>query len=112
MIIKRKYSEELKAVIRSEYQEGVNGYKKLARKYGIPRDRIRDIVLSGKQTNKVEYVPKELKFDSIEEELAYYKTAAMYFETYAQCLQENISDTFKKKAGLTQSAGAKEKEQK
>lgn len=108
------YSEALKAQIRKDYRAYEFGYKKLAAQYGLKRDTVRAIILATDGTRRMadEQDQDELKFDSPEEELKYYKTAAMYFKAYSRRLEINMAEDLKKKARLKQSSNAKKKEQK
>lgn len=93
-----KYSEIMKEKIRLEYKPYEYGYKKQAKKYGLKRDTVRAIILRKKRTGIRTIMPEteELKFKSIEEELEYYKTAAMYFKAYSKRFEINMAEDLKK----------------
>ncbi len=47
-----KYSTELKQQIVNDYQKGVVGYKRLAKKYGLTRDAIRGILVGNQKKER------------------------------------------------------------
>lgn len=89
------YGVEFKAAIVAEYIKGENGYKTLARKYGVPRDTIRSWVLSKScYKNKA---PALTMTDKEKRELDYYKTAAIFWKNYAKNCEKEIAKESKKK---------------
>ena len=94
---KEKYSIDFRLQVVRRYQKGRCGYKKLARMFNLSRDTVRDWCLNPRLYNAVQMVKKKKKA-VIEKDLEYYRTAALYWETYAEELQKEIeSDKNKKK---------------
>lgn len=87
-----RYSIELKMKVLSEYERGKIGYKQLARKYGLKRDTVREWVL----TKMVQSMTKDEE-EKLEKDLAYYKTEAEFWKTYAEKLEEKRFGVSQKK---------------
>lgn len=108
-----KYPLDFRKKVLSEYRSGKVGYKTLAARYGISRDTVRYWVLNckkGKRKNMRK--PKETKstIDIYSKDVSYYKTAALFWETYARTLEEHIAGDNKKKELLKQSEDAEKKQ--
>ena len=92
------YSIDFRLQVVREYEKGVFGYKKLARKFNLSRDTVRDWCLNPRLYNAVQMVKKKNKKKIIEEkDLEYYKTAALFWETYAKNIEEELAKQGKKK---------------
>lgn len=83
-----QYPIDLRIKVLSEYKQGKVGYKTLAKKYGLERDKVRYWVLKSKSdrnefmdANNKETVSEEMK------DIEYYKTEAEYWKTYAKKLE-------------------------
>ena len=100
------YPIELKLKILSEYEQGKNGYKRLAKKYGLQRDTVRYWVLNG----KVHTMAKDEDIN-LERNLAYYKTEAEFWKTYAEKLEVARFGTSQKKNKDTGNKGVPRKEE-
>ena len=83
---------ELKRKVVAEYDEGFGGYKALASKYNLSRDLVRSWCANAKLRenniipNKLENLPEP------EKKLAYYRSAAAYWEEYAHQLEAQLEE--------------------
>jgi len=109
----QEFTDEFKRNVVSEYRQGIFGYKKLAKKYSIDRDRVRRWVLQTPITiEEAMKKDKPLEFTSIEEEVQYLRDAAMYWKTYAEILAREVPLDKKKACELKGLRHAPRKEQK
>ncbi|HQQ23186.1 MAG TPA: hypothetical protein PLH15_05045 [Spirochaetota bacterium] len=95
----RKFPFELEEQIRKEYKPGINGYMKLAKKYGLTRDYVRYWILKKPNTQYQEILLNKEEKDELKrlkKELKYLRDANMYWKNYAELLQQDISDSKKK----------------
>ncbi len=95
----RKFPFELEEQIRKEYKPGINGYIKLAKKYGITRDYVRYWILKKPNTQYQEILLNKEEKDELKrlkKELKYLRDANMYWKNYAELLQQDISESKKK----------------
>ncbi|HQG79344.1 MAG TPA: hypothetical protein PK564_03310 [bacterium] len=95
----RKYPVELEEQVRKEYKPGINGYKKLAKKYGLRRDLVRLWILKKPNTQYQEILLNKEEKDELKRlkrELKYLRDANMYWKNYAELLQQDISESKKK----------------
>ena len=92
----------LKSAIISEYRQGENGYKALARKYHLPRDSVRSLVLrasAGRSGESMGLAAEEPQMSSSAEDgkdKEYYQTAADCWKNYAKLLEAEIDGKNKK----------------
>lgn len=115
MSLHRKYPPELEERVVNEYRQGIAGYKKLAKKYGITRDLVRGWILKNKNKCSLEEplkITKSDEFKSLEDEVKYLRDANMYWKTYAEVLAEGNIEAKKKAKKLEQSGCAQKMEQK
>lgn len=113
MHIQQKYSNELKELVIHEYQQGIYGYTRLAKRYSLTRDLVRRWILTNQKrriSNLTLKKPKKREFKNIEDEVKYLQDAAMYWETYAKMLEEEIPISKKKAEKLEQFKNAQKKE--
>ena len=91
-----KYSIDFKLQVVRKYEQGKCGYKRLAREFGLSRDTVRDWCLNPRLHDSIEMAKKE-KLNNEEYDLEYYKTAALYWETYAKLVEAELEKQNKKK---------------
>lgn len=100
------YPIELKLKVLSEYEQGLVGYKRLGRKYGLKRDTVRSWVLANKAQDMTKN--EEIK---LEKDLTYYKTEAEFWKTYAEKLEEQrFSISLKKNTDTNNKRVSREEE--
>lgn len=92
----QKYSIDFKLEVTGKYVQGKCGYKRLAREYCLSRDTVRAWCLNPKLRSARE-MAKNHKINNEEKDLEYYKTAALFWETYAKNIEEEIAKQRKKK---------------
>lgn len=95
----QKYSIDLKLQVVRKYEQGKCGYKRLAREFGLSRDTVRDWCLNPKLHDATQ-MAKNKKINGEEHDLEYYKTAALFWETYAKNVEEELAKQGKKKLVL------------
>ena len=92
----------LKSAIISEYRQGENGYKALARKYHLSRDSVRSLVLRasaerfGESARLATEKPQMSSNTEDGKEKENYQTAAAYWKNYAKLLEAEIDGKNKK----------------
>lgn len=91
----QKYSIDLKLQVVGKYEQGKCGYKRLAREFNLSRDTVRDWCLNPKLHSATE-MAKKTKIND-DKDLEYYKTAALFWETYAKNIEEELAKQGKKK---------------
>lgn len=96
---KQKYSIDFKLQVVGKYEQGKCGYKRLAREFNLPRDTVRDWCLNPKLHDATD-MAKKTKINNEEKDLEYYKTAALFWETYAKNVEAEIAKQGKKKLVL------------
>jgi len=106
------YPLELREQVLTEYEFGLGGYRRLAKRHGLKRDTVRDWVKTygskgeRMKKNKVETRKKNIKEikgmsrDELEKQLELSMLAADFWEFYANELKEQIKEENKKKAQL------------
>ena len=106
------YPLELREQVLTEYELGLGGYRRLAKRHGLKRDTVRDWVKTygskgeRMKKNKVETRKKNIKEiknmsrKELEEQLELSMLAADFWEFYANELKEQIKEENKKKAQL------------
>ena len=92
----QKFDIDFKLQVVGKYELGKCGYKKLAREFGLSRDTVRDWCLNPKLHDARE-MAKNKKINKPEHDLEYYKTAALFWETYAKNIEEELARQGKKK---------------
>jgi len=95
----QKFDIDFKLQVVGKYELGKCGYKKLAREFGLSRDTVRDWCLNPKLHDARE-MAKNKKINKPEHDLEYYKTAALFWETYAKNIEEELARQGKKKLVL------------
>ena len=88
------YDIEFKKQIVREYEQENIGYRKLAQRYNLDRDTVRNWVLNPRlhETDSgVTVSPKESYHHPIKD-LDYYRETAAYWENYAHQLEAEIAD--------------------
>lgn len=95
----QKYSIDFKLQIVRKYEKGKCGYKRLAREFNLSRDTVREWCLNPKLQDATQMAKKQ-KLNNDEKDLDYYKTAALFWETYAKNLEEEVEKQGKKKVVL------------
>lgn len=95
----QKYSIDFKLQVVGKYEQGHCGYKRLAREYGLSRDTVRSWCLNPRLHDATEMAKKK-KITNDGHDLEYYKTAALFWETYAKNIEEEIARQGKKKLVL------------
>ena len=106
----QKYGIDLKLQVVGKYEQGKCGYKRLAREFNLPRDTVRDWCLNPKLHSATEMAKKKKISD--DKDLEYYKTAALFWETYAKNIEEELAKQGKKKLVLKAMQDCLEKEPK
>jgi len=91
-----KYDIDFKLQVVRKYEQYKCGYKKLAREFNLSRDTVRDWCLNPRLHNATEMAKKQ-KINNEEKDLEYYKTAALFWETYAKNIEEELAKQGKKK---------------
>ena len=106
-----QYPIDLRVKVLSEYKQGKDGYKTLAKKFGLERDTVRYWVLKSRSDKSMlmdsknkESVSKEAK------DIEYYKTEAEYWKTYAKKLEAIRFPESKKKQQSKQSKNCKKED--
>ncbi|MGI5174366.1 IS3 family transposase [Treponema sp. OMZ 840] len=94
-----KYSIDFKLHVVGKYKQGIYGYKKLARAYGVSRDTVRDWCLNP-HLQEVISMARKKHINNEEQDLEYYKTAALFWETYAKNIEAELAKQGKKKLVL------------
>ena len=108
----------LKSAIINEYRRGENGYKKIAKKYNLTRDNVRDVIRSAISKNLIQQISVENKMKDDKtnnhriKDIEYYETATAYWENYAKLLEKEIEKKRKKKLKIQAIKIATEKNQK
>ena len=106
----QKYSIDLKLQVVGKYEQGKCGYKRLAREFNLSRDTVRDWCLNPKLHSATEMAKKTKVSD--EKDLEYYKTAALFWETYAKNIEAEVAKQGKKKLILKTMTDCLQKEPK
>jgi len=109
----RKYPIELEKRILKEYRPGINGYKRLAKKYGLTRGLVRDWVMKKKlkDDQEIHLDPEEKEeLKRLKKEVKYLRDANMFWKNYVEIIQKDIIDSKKKVSELKQSKKQKKKE--
>lgn len=109
----RKYPIELEKRILKEYRPGINGYKRLAKKYGLTKGLVRDWVMKKKlkDDQKIHLDPEEKEeLKRLKKEVKYLRDANMFWKNYVEIIQKDIIDSKKKVSELKQSKKQKKKE--
>lgn len=91
----QKYSIDFKLQVVGKYNQGVCGYKKLAREFNLSRDTVRDWCLNPKLQTATQMAKKNKIND--DKDLEYYKTAAIFWEQYAKNIEAELAKQGKKK---------------
>ena len=91
----QKYSIDFKLQVVGKYEQGKCGYKRLAREFNLSRDTVREWCLNPKLHSATEMAKKTKVSD--EKDLEYYKTAALFWETYAKNIEVELAKQGKKK---------------
>lgn len=104
----QKYSIDFKLQVVGKYEQGHCGYKRLAREYGLSRDTVRSWCLNPRLHDATEMAKKK-KITNDGHDLEYYKTAALFWETYAKNIEEEIARQGKKKTRFENDVGLPEK---
>lgn len=100
----QKYSIDFKLQIVRKYEKGKCGYKRLAREFNLSRDTVREWCLNPKLQDATQMAKKQ-KLNNDEKDLDYYKTAALFWETYAKNLEEEVEKQGKKKSSFKNDEG-------
>lgn len=95
----KKYSIDFKLEVVGKYKQGTCGYKKLARAYGLSRDTVRSWCLNPR-LREITTMARKKKSNNEEHDLEYYKTAALFWETYAKNVEAELAKQGKKKLVL------------
>ena len=95
----QSYSIDFKLQVVGKYEQGKCGYKRLAREFNLSRDTVREWCLNPKLHSAKE-MAKKAKANNDEKDLEYYKTAALFWETYAKNIEEELAKQGKKKLVL------------
>ena len=106
----QKYDIDFKLQVVGTYEQGKCGYKRLAREFNLSRDTVRDWCLNPKLHSATEMANKTKIND--DKDLEYYKTAALFWETYAKNVEEELAKQGKKKLVLKTMQDCLEKEPK
>ena len=96
---KQKYSIDFKLQVVAKYEQGKCGYQRLAKEFGLSRDTVREWCLNPRLHDARE-MAKDKKIRGEEHDLEYYKTAALFWETYAKNVEEELAKQGKKKLVL------------
>ena len=99
MVKRKKYSIDFKLQVVGKYERGTCGYKKLARAYGLSRDTVRSWCLNPR-LHEITPMARKKKNNNEEYDLEYYKTAALFWETYAKNVEAELAKQGKKKLVL------------
>ena len=91
----QKYNIDFKLQVVRKYEQGKCGYKRLAREFNLSRDTVRDWCLNPRLHDATEMAKKQ-KINNEEKDLEYYKTAALFWETYAKNIEEELAKQGKK----------------
>ena len=91
----QKYSIDFKLQVVGKYRQGACGYKKLAREFNLSRDTVRDWCLNPRLQSATEMAKKNKIND--DKDLEYYKTAAIFWQQYAQNIEAELAKQGKKK---------------
>lgn len=94
----QKYSIDFKLQVVGKYEQGKCGYKRLAREFNLSRDTVREWCLNPKLHSATEMAKKTKVND--EKDLEYYKTAALFWETYAKNIEAELAKQGKKKTNF------------
>lgn len=92
----QKRGIDFKLLVVGKYEQGKCGYKRLAREFNISRDTVRDWCLNPRLQSAIQMAKKK-KVNAEEKDLEYYKTAALFWETYAKNIEEELAKQCKKK---------------
>ena len=95
----KKYSIDFKLEVVGKYKQGTCGYKKLARAYGLSRYTVRSWCLNPR-LHEITTMARKKKSNNEEHDLEYYKTAALFWETYAKNVEAELAKQGKKKLVL------------
>ena len=106
----QKYSIDFKLQVVGKYEQGKCGYKRLAREFNLSRDTVREWCLNPKLHSATEMAKKTKVSD--EKDLEYYKTAALFWETYAKNIEAELAKQGKKKLILKTMTDCLQKEPK
>ena len=106
----QKYSIDFKLQVVGKYEQGKCGYKRLAREFNLSRDTVREWCLNPKLHSATEMAKKTKAND--EKDLEYYKTAALFWETYAKNIEAELAKQGKKKLILKTMTDCLQKEPK
>ena len=90
----QKYGIDFKLQVIGKYEQGKCGYKRLAREFTPSRDTVRDWGMNPKLHSATEMAKKNKI--SNDKDLDYYKTAALFWETYAKNVEEELAKQGKK----------------
>ena len=88
------HSIDFKLQVVGKYRRGACGYKKLARKFNLSRDTVRDWCLNPKLHSATEVAKKNKVNDG--KDFEYYKTAAIFWEQYAKNIEAELAKQGKK----------------
>lgn len=93
---RHNYSIDFKLQVVRKYEQGKCGYRRLAREFNLTKDLVRDWCQNPKLHEATEMAKKQ-KLNGEEKDLEYYKTAALFWETYAKNIEEELAKQGKKK---------------
>lgn len=91
----QKHGIDFKLLVVGKYEQGKCGYKRLAREFNLSRDTVRDWCLNPRLQSAIQMAKKK-KVNAEEKDLEYYKTAALFWETYAKNIEEELAKQGKK----------------
>lgn len=89
-----KYPVELKIQVLKDYQEGGDGYRAVAVKYGLKRDTVRSWVKASQDRDIMQHL--QAKAEREQSQLEKYKALAKKWEDYAHELEEKLKKLEKK----------------
>ncbi len=85
----RKYTEEFKEKIRSDYQKGKFGYRRLSQKYGLTRGAIRHIIIDDEIKHRRDLL---LNMKNENNQIEYLRTEAAFWKAYAEELEIKLKE--------------------
>lgn len=91
----QNYSIDFKLQVVGKYEQGKCGYKRLAREFNLSRDTVRSWCLNPSLRSATEMAKKNRINDG--KDIEYYKTAALFWETYAKNIEDELAKQGKKK---------------
>ena len=92
----QKRGIDFKLLVVGKYERGKCGYKRLAHEFNLSRDMVCDWCLNPRLQSAIQMAKKK-KVNAEEKDLEYYKTAALFWETYAKNIEEELAKQGKKK---------------